>query len=227
MSPTPGGACAPATGCFSCRKSRVSESLIRNPPSPRNSVGGSTAGVPRTAAPVPDGRKLQFSSGPVQGQRAEVQLRTRPLAGGRRRAPRARLPPRGRESPPPFPRWTEGCLRGNGQDLVEGQFDLVLSLLRRFQRGGGGFRSERSRRAERGGKGIRLPTGAGTGTLVGGIPAPRKPRSKKPPPPGAGGRGSGSAVLEDDDAVPHFRHFTRAPFPLILDSSRRNRVWHV
>ena len=26
---------------------------------------------------------------------------------------------------------------------------------------------------------------------------------------------------------PHFRHFTRAPLPLILDSSRRNRAWHV
>ncbi len=65
MSPTPGGASDSASRCFSCRKSRVSESLIRKPPSPRNSADGSTTdGPPGGGSSSAAGGRSSFSSGP-------------------------------------------------------------------------------------------------------------------------------------------------------------------
>ncbi len=82
---------------------------------------------------------------------------------------------------------------------------------------------------EEAGKGIRFPTGNGEPGLSPAESRTAEPRSKKPSPPGAGGAGAGAEAssLRTTMLSPHFRHFTRAPLPLILDSSRRNRAWHV
>ena len=61
----PGGASGATSRCFSCRKSRVLESLIRNPPSPRNSAAESTTGgSPNGRSSSSAGGRSSFSSGP-------------------------------------------------------------------------------------------------------------------------------------------------------------------
>ncbi len=199
----PRGSLRPASRCFSCRKSRVSESLIRNPPSPRNSAEGSTTGgSPIGGSSSSAGGRSSFSSGPKS----------------RVNAPRSSS---GRGSGPAGASPSSGTLVSVGRDRrlrspMDGEDPSAPAERTRSKaRSTSSFPGPAASRAgeedsgaagssgrDGAGKGIRFPTGGGeAGSLAGGIPHRGAEVEETVP---ARRRRGGSAVLEDDDAVPAF-----------------------
>jgi len=206
MSPTPGEASDAASRCFSCRNSSASESLIRNPPSPWNPAVGSAAG----------GRS-SFSS-------------------GRRSRVNAPWPRSGRGPEPAGASGSSGTVGSSGAGIsasvspMDGD-DATTPPERNRLKARSTSSSPCAAPSTAGeedsgaGKGIRFPSGDREDGRSTTESRTAEPRSKEPSSPGAGG--AGASPLRTTMLSPHFRHFTRAPLPLILDSSRRNRAWHV